>query len=175
MSLLKPDNTKLILSASLNTQTQIAVSACLLGHQVRYDAKVLSKWDQNPLLKQLNLQPEQVELIPFCPEVGIGLGVPRAKIQVIRNKQQQIRVIGVADHTLDVTEQLESYAEEFLQHYPDINIVVVKSKSPSCGYQSTPLFDGERIDSQQKQIAMSSGLFVQTILKIKPQLMIIDI
>lgn len=154
----------------MNDKLQIAISACLLGHKVRYDAQILPVLDQNPILKQLKLQPDQVEFIPFCPEVGIGLPVPRAKIQLVRNKNHQNRVVGVEDHTLDVTKQLESYAQDFIIRYPDINIYVVKSRSPSCGYQSTPLFA-----QSQEQIALTSGLFVQTILNINAQLLIIDI
>ena len=154
----------------MHDKVQIAISACLLGHRVRYDAKILPILDQNPILRQLNIKPDNVEFIPFCPEVSIGLPVPRAKIQLISNKNHQIRVLGVEDHTLDVTKQLESYAQGFMARYPDINIYVVKSKSPSCGYQSTPIFT-----PSQEQIDLSSGLFVQTILKKNPQLLIIDI
>ena len=156
----------------MNEKVQIAVSACLLGEKVRYDAKILPAFDKNSVLKQLNVAEDEVEFISFCPEVGIGLGVPREKIQVIRNKHQQIRVLGVENHTLDVTTELESYAQNFFKQHPDIFAYVVKSKSPSCGYASTPLFDGSEKDAQQ--IAITSGLFVQTILKIKPQTLVID-
>ena len=50
---------------------KLAVSACLLGQKVRHNGddaefKMLSrKWS------------EHLELIPLCPEVGIGMGVPR--------------------------------------------------------------------------------------------------
>ena len=132
MSLLKPNNIDSRLKAqSPDDKIQVAISACLLGHQVRYDAKILPKLDQSLLAQQLHLQPEQLILIPFCPEVGIGLSVPRAKIQAIRNKEQQIRVLGVVDHTLDVTERLESYAHDFIEKYPEISTFVVKSKSPA--------------------------------------------
>ena len=156
----------------MKKKVQIAISACLLGEKVRYDAKVLPAFDKTSVLKQLNITKDDVEFISFCPEVGIGLGVPRAKIQVIRNKQQQIRVLGVENHTLDVTSELESYAQSFFKQYPDIFAYVVKSKSPSCGYASTPLFNDSEKHAQQ--IAITSGLFIQTILKIKPQILVID-
>jgi len=156
----------------MNEKVQIAVSACLLGEKVRYDAKFLPSFDKNAVLKQLSIAEDEVEFISFCPEVGIGLGVPRAKIQVIRNKQQQIRVLGVENHTLDVTTELESYAQSFFKQYPDVYAYVVKSKSPSCGYHSTPLYDDSKKHVQQ--IAITSGLFVQTLLKIKPQILVID-
>jgi len=171
----------------LNTKPQIAISACLLGQMVRYDGKekkqpLIVAFFLNKKYLQYNLS-GTVEVVPFCPEVGIGLGVPRAKIQAVRQKDEQIRIVGVENHTWDVTEALKSYAEHFLQQYPDIQYFIVKAKSPSCGYQSTPLFQAlipvqakQCAQEEQKveQIALVSGLFVQTILELKPQLHIID-
>ena len=163
----------------LNNKPQIAISACLLGHKVRYDGKEKKlPVEQFPAFRHF----EQVEFIPFCPEVGIGLGVPRAKIQLVR-EQQQIRLLGVENHRWDGTEELSSYAQNFLQQYPDINCYVVKSKSPSCGYQSTALFvrkiisdNGDLSDYEQayEQLSVTSGLFVQTILQLRPRLLIMD-
>jgi len=161
---------------------QIAISACLFGQQVRYDAKQLPALDQHVILKALRLESRCVEFIPFCPETGIGLGVPRAKIQLVRNKNKKICVLGVEDHTWDVTKQLKSYAVDFLQHHPDIKHYVVKSKSPSCGYQSTPLFEkieqSEQFepvsDSIVKQTDLTSGIFVQTVLEFESNVIIID-
>ena len=143
----------------------------------------------------LNRYTDKVKLVPFCPEVAIGLGVPRAKIQLVsykdgqkdRQKDKQIRVVGVDNHTLDVTDELQSYAENFLLQYSDIEYYIVKSKSPSCGYQSTPLFiaqcisisDDENAGLMNKykyceQAEFTSGLFVQTLQALKPELVIIE-
>jgi len=163
---------------------EIAISACLLGQRVRYDGE--DKRQSQIVDFFLEQFSEQVSIIPFCPEVAIGLGVPRPKIQLIRQKGEQIRVLGVENHTLDVTESLQSYADEFLTQYPGLSHVIVKSRSPSCGYQSTPLMmnilgdsdNDNEVEPQSKdiykQIALSSGLFVQTILAIKPELQIVD-
>ena len=134
---------------------------------------------------------DTVDIVPFCPEVAIGLGVPRAKIQLVSyrygQKDEQIRLVGVEDHTLDVTYELQSYTENFLLQYPDIKYYIVKSKSPSCGYQSTPLFiaqfisptDAENDSLLKKQdvyeyAELTSGLFVQTLQALKPEIVIIE-
>ena len=156
------------------------MSACLLGHKVRYDGK-----EKTLAVEQFSSfrHFSKVDFIPFCPEVGIGLSVPRAKIQLVKEKQQPIRLLGAENHSWDVTEELTSYAHNFLQQYPDINCYIVKSKSPSCGYQSTPLFvtksineNGDLSDYEQdyEQLAVTSGLFVQTILQLRPELLIMD-
>lgn len=159
----------------LNNKPQIAISACLLGHKVRYDGKEKKlPVEQFPSFRHF----EQVEFIPFCPEVGIGLGVPRAKIQLVR-EQQHIRLLGAENHRWDGTEELSSYAQNFLQQNPAINCYVVKSKSPSCGYQSTALFVRKNTSENgelfaYEQLSVTSGLFVQTILQLRPRLLIMD-
>jgi len=157
----------------MTDKPKIAVSACLLGHRVRYDGRE----KKHSLIVDifLNQFSDKVELVPFCPEVAIGLSVPRAKIQVMKETHEHIRVVGVEDHRLDVTQPLKSYAESFLQQYPEIKGFIVKSKSPSCGFQSTPLF--ERLVQEKgsyKQLGFTSGLFVQSLLILKPELPIIE-
>lgn len=168
----------------LKGKVEIAVSACLLGQRVRYDGEDKR---QTQIVDFFSRQfSEQVTIVPFCPEVAIGLGVPRPKIQIVRQKDEQIRVLGVENHTIDVTEALQSYASEFLRQYPGISHMIVKSRSPSCGYQSTPVMiaSGSRaangydtvksMGQSDQQMALTSGMFVQTILNIKPELTIAD-
>ena len=150
-------------------QPTIAVSACLLGQPVRYDGQEKSQ----PLIIDffVHRHSDRIKLVPFCPEVGAGLGVPRAKIQLVQQKGQPIRVLGVKNHTLDVTDAIQSYAREFLQQHPEVCFFIVKSRSPSCGHRSTPLFaDTRPVDV----LELTSGLFVQTLLGLKPQVKIVE-
>jgi uncharacterized protein YbgA (DUF1722 family) len=72
----------------------IGVSACLLGEQVRHDG---GHRRNGFLLEELA---PHVRFVPVCPEVGIGLGVPRESIRVAR-RGDRIRLLGSAgaDHT----------------------------------------------------------------------------
>ncbi len=66
----------------------VGISSCLLGERVRYDGG--DKYD--PLI---NTQlAELFEFRPCCPEMAIGLGVPREPIQLVRTARG-IRVRGV--------------------------------------------------------------------------------
>ena len=85
---------------------------------------------------------------------------------------EQIHVFGVLNHTCDVTDALKSYAVNFMQQHPDVECYIVKSKSPSCGYQSTPLF--QRIKGKNQLLGFSSGMFTRTISAMKPQLKIVE-
>jgi uncharacterized protein YbbK (DUF523 family) len=76
------------------SEIMIGVSACLPGEQVRYDAG----HKRNAFLLK-DLAPH-VRFVPVCPEVGIGLGVPREAIRLVR-RGGRIRLLGSrgADHT----------------------------------------------------------------------------
>src|SRR5262249_61934374 len=60
---------------------RLGVSACLLGQRVRYDGG--HKRD-DALLRGLG---DDVEWIPVCPEVELGLGVPRPPIILVGSQR----------------------------------------------------------------------------------------
>ena len=146
----------------MKTRLKIAVSACLLGQAVRYDGK--SKPDAF-IIEQLA---KSAQLIPVCPEVAIGLGTPRPKIEVVQTAAG-VRVLGVHDRRIDVTASLAGYAATFLRENPDLAGMVLKSRSPSCGVGDTPLFDTEH-----REIGLAGGLFATTIIALRPSLPVIS-
>ena len=104
----------------------IALSSCLAGEPVRFDgAHKRDRW----LLEQLG---DFVDYRAFCPEVAIGLGIPRPSIHLV-NIDGETRVLGVRDPGIDVTGQLQTNALETLPRLQDVSGYVFKSKSPSCG------------------------------------------
>lgn len=82
----------------------IGISSCLLGQNVRYDGGHKRDAYINGTLGQY------FEFHPFCPEVEIGLGVPRPSLHLVKGNHE-LRCVGVKDATLDVTEQLRNCAE----------------------------------------------------------------
>jgi len=110
---------------------RVAISACLLGLNCRYDGK--NKRDDQ-LLKSLNCE----EVYPFCPEVNI-LGSPRETIDLF-NIDGEIKAIG-SESKKDYTFLLENEADRFFKSYPDIEIFYFKSKSPSCALNSAKVYD----------------------------------
>jgi len=55
-------------------KAKVGISACLLGYNVRYNGK--NKYDG----KLVAMLCRHFVLVPFCPEVEAGLGVPRTPI-----------------------------------------------------------------------------------------------
>lgn len=102
----------------------------------------------------------ELTLTPVCPEVGAGLGVPRPPVQlVLIEAGQPPRARGRDDPDLDVTDALRSHAARSLRRLRrDLPLCgcLWKSRSPSCGLDSTPLFD-----QGGRQIGYTSGIQAQ--------------
>ena len=118
----------------------VGVSACLLGEEVRHDGgHKRDGFISGPLTRA-------VELRPVCPEVDIGLGVPREPIELAR-RGDDLRLVASESGT-DLTAAMRSYAEAKVQELDAAGICgyVLKSRSPSCGLGSVPIDDTETGD-----------------------------
>lgn len=128
---------------------KVIVSACLLGEYCRYDGK--TKQDR-AVMDAL----QGYEIIPFCPEAP-AFGTPRERINVMEcNGEKTI----FRDSGEDVTKQLQEQIESFIAKTPTADRIVLKSKSPSCGIGTTPIFD-----CNKKQIGFGNGLAADIFLK----------
>jgi len=108
-------------------EIRIAVSACLLGEQVRHDGGHKRDDFVADVLSQF------ARLIPVCPEVEIGLGTPREPIH-LRRDGDELRLVGV-ESGRDVTDAMNGYARRKLDELAalDLSGYVLKKRSPSCG------------------------------------------
>ena len=116
------------------SKSKVIVSACLLGEYCRYDGK--TKID-NKVLEAFS----EYEIIPFCPEAPI-FGTPREKINIVKVDGQE-RVI-TENTNRDVTKLLEDEVYAFIEQNPNPQAIVLKSKSPSCGLGTTPIFNNKK-------------------------------
>ncbi|MDX8408662.1 MAG: DUF523 domain-containing protein [Mariprofundales bacterium] len=111
------------------------VSACLLGEEVRYDGGAC---------RMASLaEVDDVEWIPFCPEVSGGLLVPRSPAQMVAPG-----VVQTAEGA-DVSAAFVAGAEAALhccRQYA-IRVAILKEGSPSCGVHEIHdgSFEGRRI------------------------------
>src|SRR5262245_15015234 len=78
--------------ANGTAQLRVGVSACLLGHEVRYDGG----HKRDAFLTE-TLAP-YVEWVPVCPELELGLGVPRESIR-LEGSARAPRLVGVTSRT----------------------------------------------------------------------------
>jgi len=109
-----------------------------------------------------------VDFIPLCPEAGAGLGVPRPPVQLTRTASG-VYALGVDDPSLDVTESLVAWIQNHLPELCSVSACILKARSPSCGYLSTPLFD-----PAGNQLDRVSGLFAAALRETFPDMLIVD-
>src|SRR2546426_1155246 len=119
---------------------RLGVSACLLGARVRYDG---GHKRAGALLRALGAD---VEWVPVCPEVELGLGVPRPPI-VLVGFPSSLRLIE-PESGPDLTGPMRRLAPARARQpaRPGLDGFVLKSRSPSCGLRGVPVGarDGRR-------------------------------
>lgn len=139
----------------------IAISSCLLGQEVRYDGG----HKHNAYLTET--LGEFFAYTGFCPEVAIGMGVPRPAIQLVQG-DGTIRVRSCADPKLDVTAQLQTYAQSVVPLLDDYCGYIFKSASPSCGLQQVKVFQDGQV------VGADSGVYAAAIMQALPALPVED-
>ena len=140
----------------------IAVSSCLLGEAVRYDG---TDKHIHYLTEQLA---REYNLISLCPEMAIGMGVPRAPIHLV-DHGNSIEVEGVTDASRNMTAPLQKYAMDVIHHYPDICGYIFKKNSPSCGIHHVKVLN---VDGEYER--RGQGIYASSIMKALPLLPVID-
>ncbi len=138
---------------------KVIISACLLGELCRYDGKTKQ-------IVEVKKAFDGYEIIQFCPEAPI-FGTPRQRINVVKVGDEN-RII--TDETnQDVTHLLEDEINLFLNKNKDADAVVLKSKSPSCGFGTTPILDADK-----NIIRYGNGIAADLFLKKYPKIKIVD-
>ncbi len=104
---------------------RIAISACLLGKEVRFDGG--HKHDHF-LTDGFG---RYVEWVPFCPEVEIGMGIPREPVRLVR-VDGAFRLVGTRSLE-DWSERMRRHTRKRVKGLGDVHGVVFKKDSPTCG------------------------------------------
>ena len=132
---------------------RVGISSCLLGQTVRYDG---GHKRAPSLLEKLD---SLVEWIPVCPEIDIGLGVPRPPIDLYATGSG-VRLVMPATGR-DLSEQMRTYARDKVARLQALGIsgYILKAKSPSCGLGSARVLD----DEEDVLHRSGTGLFAEVL------------
>ena len=133
------------MSHAMPDKPLVGISACLLGQEVRYDG------GHKRNIYVTNTLAEHCELVSFCPEVGVGLPIPRPPIRLIRglnkrkgtgkNAAADVRAVRVDEPGTDYTQQLADYADSLQERLQTLAGFIVKKDSPSCGMERVKVYD----------------------------------
>jgi uncharacterized protein YbbK (DUF523 family) len=146
---------------------RIGVSSCLLGERVRYDG-------EHKRAAWLEALTPQVEWVPVCPEVEIGMGTPREPIHLVArpdgvvSMDQRVRLVGVTSGE-DWTARMHDWARDRARALAalDLSGYVFKARSPSCGIDGVVVHAG---DAERQ----GRGLFAQALIEALPDLPVTD-
>ena len=127
----------------------VVLSRCLEYEPVRYNAQVI------PYDFVRQLEP-WVTFVPVCPELEIGLGVPRDPIRIVSIDGDARLIQPTTDR--DVTREMHQFSESFLASLGDVDGFLLKNRSPSCGIGDVKIHQGlsESASSQPSLPAISS-------------------
>jgi uncharacterized protein YbbK (DUF523 family) len=148
---------------------RVGISRCLLGDEVRYDGT------HKRSTSVIALGPD-VEWIPVCPEVEVGMGVPREAIQLVargdgtRSAGERVSLTGV-ESSDDWTERMDRWARQRVAELTALGIsgFVLKARSPSCGPDGVLVHHADRDPT-----ATGRGLFAEALASAMPGLPIAD-
>lgn len=147
-------------TTTLKAPLRIGISACLLGHAVRYDG-------ENKRCNHLALEfTAPFEWIPFCPEQSMG--IPRPPIQLVK-QSDNLKALQVHDPQLDATGVISNYFHASKTALEQLDGFIFQPASPSCGLANVKLFN-----PNNDIIGTSSGLFAAAIIHHYPELPVIE-
>lgn len=114
-------------------QPNVILSKCLEFCKCRYNGdKIPDKF-----VRDLD---EHVNYIKICPEVEIGLGVPRNSVRLIK-KDDQYRLVDSMTGE-DHTEKMDNYIKKLTSELNEKEVegFIAKTRSPSCGSNDSKVY-----------------------------------
>lgn len=142
----------------LPERVRVGVSACLLGNEVRFDGgHKRSRFITDELAAYF-------DFVSYCPEVAIGLGIPRPPIRLV-GEPGNPQAVGVKNPELNVTQPLRDYGRDVAGKIDDLRGFIFKKDSPSCGMERVKLYAANGMAERA-----ATGLFAQEIMAANPLL-----
>ena len=138
----------------------VGISACVLGQNVRFDGgHKQNRFVVDELSRYFNFK-------PVCPEVGIGMTIPRRAIRLLQLPSGDERLVDSKENEIDFTVQMKEFADQQIAHFDDLRGYVVCAKSPTCGMERVKL----HIDNGNTVPGGSVGVYTRELMAKMPWL-----
>jgi uncharacterized protein YbgA (DUF1722 family)/uncharacterized protein YbbK (DUF523 family) len=134
---------------------KLLISKCLEHAACRYDGTIIS----SHFVKRLK---PFVTFISICPEVEIGLSIPREAVRILYNNGSKRLVTSMSGQ--DYTDKMMEFSKSFVEDLKSQRIhgAVLKSRSPSCGIKAVKMY--KTIGKVPCVEEKSAGIFGEEIL-----------
>jgi uncharacterized protein YbgA (DUF1722 family)/uncharacterized protein YbbK (DUF523 family) len=143
-----------------NAPIRIGVSACLLGAEVRFDGGHKRNEFITATFGRF------VEFVPICPEMELGLGVPRETLRLVKDDSGGVRMAG-RQSGIDHTSAMRSWSDRRTASLAreDLSGYLLKKDSPSCGMEQVKVYGGAGQPSRDGR-----GLYAASLMRRYPHL-----
>ncbi len=138
---------------------KVGISSCLLGDKVRFDGgHKHSKMCTESLANYFDFVSE-------CPEVGIGMPIPRKPIRLVGDVATP-RAVATHDESLDYTDKLVEFGQNKAQQHTDLCGYIFMKNSPSCGVFRVKVYQENGYPAAEP----GTGLYAKAIIDAHPLL-----
>ncbi|HRU40120.1 MAG TPA: 2-thiouracil desulfurase family protein, partial [Candidatus Goldiibacteriota bacterium] len=141
---------------------RIYISKCITFEPVRYSGEMISSDFVSALRPH-------VDAITHCPEVEIGLGIPRKTLRIVADDREmkKLRLIQ-PDTGLDFTEKMKAWTQKTLDSLPELDGFILKGKSPSSGAYDVKIYPAKG-EKPSAITGKASGFFGGAVLERFPE------
>jgi uncharacterized protein YbgA (DUF1722 family)/uncharacterized protein YbbK (DUF523 family) len=142
---------------------RLGISSCLLGKEVRFDGGHKRDRFLTGILGGF------VEWLPVCPEVEVGMGIPRPALRLVRDGDE-LRMLEIASGR-DHTRPMERYAARRVRALRGLDLCgyVLKKDSPSCGMTRVKVYEAKGMPRREGR-----GLYASALMAAYPNLPVED-
>lgn len=140
---------------------KVLISKCIEFESCRWNGLKIS----SPIVRSFI---PYMDFITVCPEVEIGLGVPRDPIRLM-NKDGKIHLVKSASGE-DHTKQMEYFAGNYFNNLEQFQGMILKSRSPSCGMSNVKVY----LPNGNVLSGKGVGMFARTALSKRPLTVVED-
>jgi uncharacterized protein YbgA (DUF1722 family)/uncharacterized protein YbbK (DUF523 family) len=147
---------------NLLQRPNVLVSKCLGFAHCRYNELII----HSDFVEQIK---PFVSFITICPELEIGLGVPREPIRVVLTNGKSKLMQPATGR--DITNEMNAFSAHFLNSIKDIDGCILKGRSPSCGIKDVKIYPAMEKSTSLKK---GSGLFGRAVMLGFPNLPVED-
>jgi len=134
------------------------VSKCLGFDSCRFNGQILGDEFVDMLL-------QHARIAIVCPEVEIGLGVPRNPIRLVQDKQSGKQSLLQYETERDVTSEMLAYNKSFINAVGPVDGFILKSRSPSCGFSGVKVYPSL---GKVSSLGSSAGIFAGAVAEAFP-------
>ena len=132
---------------------RILLSRCLELAECRWDGGIV----REPFVAKLL---PYMDVVDACPEIGIGLGVPRDPVRLVREADGVTGMVQPATGR-EPTAEIRRYAVDILDGAGELDGALLKSRSPSCGIREAKIYPTPEASAP---VARGDGIFAAAVL-----------